>query len=232
MANIFTSSIGRKLIMSITGAFLVLFLTFHLVMNGALLFSNEAYNAIVGFLGANWYALAGTVVLAAGIFIHFLYAIILTLRNMKARGGVKYAERTAEPGVEWASKNMFVLGVIVVCGLLLHFYNFWFNMQWTEIMGAHENSFGLSPLDGAALVRLHFANPLYVAIYLIWFLALWFHLTHGVWSMLHTVGWNSKVWMKRLKVISYIVATLLVGGFALEVIIIHLQEVYGLFLCL
>lgn len=227
MANIFTSSIGKKLIMSITGAFLILFLTFHMVMNGALVFSNDAYNWIVGILGANWYALLGTVVLVAGILIHFIYAIILTLQNMKARGRDRYAVRKNEPGVEWASKNMFVLGVIVVCGLLLHLFNFWYNMQLTEIVGAHENSFGLSPLEGAELVRLHFSNIWYVLIYLVWFVALWFHLTHGVWSMLQTVGWNSKVWMKRLKWISYIVATLLMGAFALEVIIIHVQEAYG-----
>ena len=67
MANIFTSSIGKKLIMSITGAFLILFLTFHMIMNGALVFSDDAYNAIVNFLGANWYALVGTVILAAGV---------------------------------------------------------------------------------------------------------------------------------------------------------------------
>lgn len=228
MGNIFTSSIGRKLIMSITGAFLVFFLAFHLVMNGALVFSDDAYNSIVGFLGANWYALAGTVVLVAGIFIHFLYAIILTLKNMKARGRDRYAVRKNEPGVDWASKNMFILGVIVVCGLLVHLWNFWYNMQWTEIIGSHENSFGLSPLDGAALVRLHFSNIWYVLIYLVWFVALWFHLTHGVWSMLQTVGWNSKVWMKRMKWISYIVATLVMGGFALIVIILYLQSL-GIF---
>lgn len=223
MANIFTSSIGRKLIMSITGAFLLLFLTFHLVMNATLIFSESAYNAICAFLGANWYALIGTAVLAAGVGFHFLYAIILTLRNMKARGNIRYAVRKKEPGVEWASKNMFILGAIVLIGLLLHLYNFWYNMQLTEIMGDHVNSFGQSPTDGAWLVKHTFSSIWYVLIYLAWFVALWLHLTHGVWSMLQTVGWNSKVWMKRLKVISYIVSTLLMGGFALVVIVLYLQ---------
>ena len=86
MANIFTSSIGKKLIMSITGAFLILFLTFHMIMNGALVFSDDAYNAIVNFLGANWYALVGTVILAAGVVFHFVYAIVLTVGNLRARG--------------------------------------------------------------------------------------------------------------------------------------------------
>lgn len=91
MANIFTSSIGKKLIMSITGAFLILFLTFHMIMNGALVFSDDAYNAIVNFLGANWYALVGTVILAAGVVFHFVYAIVLTVGNLR------HAERFAMP---------------------------------------------------------------------------------------------------------------------------------------
>lgn len=224
MANIFTSSIGKKLIMSITGAFLILFLTFHMIVNGALVFSDEAYDAIVNFLGANWYALVGTVILAAGVAFHFIYAIILTLRNRKARGTIRYAVAKKEPGVEWTSKNMFVLGLIIILGLVLHLYNFWYNMQWVEINGEHINSLGLSPKDGAQMVRDLFAQPCYVVIYIIWLLGLWFHLTHGVWSMLQTVGWNSKVWMKRLKCISYIVATIIVAGFILTAVILYIQS--------
>ena len=89
MANIFTSSIGKKLIMSITGAFLILFLTFHMIMNGALVFSDDAYNAIVNFLGANWYALVGTVILAAGVVFDgenmgnaYAVAITIALQNI------------------------------------------------------------------------------------------------------------------------------------------------------
>ena len=86
MGNLFTSTIGRKLIMSISGLFLILFLLFHMSMNIAAVFSTEAYNAICEFLGANWYALAGTLILAAGFVVHIIYASILTLRNRAARG--------------------------------------------------------------------------------------------------------------------------------------------------
>lgn len=223
MANIFTSSIGKKLIMSITGAFLILFLTFHMVMNGALVFSDEAYDAIVNFLGANWYALIGTMILAAGVVLHFVYAIILTIGNMRARGRMRYAVAKRAPGVEWASKNMFVLGIIVIGGLLLHLFNFWYNMQWTEVTGAHVNSLGFSPKEGALMVRFVFSHIGYVIAYIVWLVALWFHLTHGMWSMMQTVGWNSKVWMKRMKWISYILSTLVVGGFLLIVIILYIQ---------
>ena len=108
------SSIGKKLIMSISGLFLVLFLLFHLSMNVAAVFSGEAYNMVCSLLGSNWYAVAATLVLAAGVVIHFVYAIILTLQNRKARGNDRYAINARPKGVEWASQNMFVLGLIVI----------------------------------------------------------------------------------------------------------------------
>ena len=221
---LFTSSIGRKLIMSISGLFLVLFLLFHMSMNLAAVFSTEAYNAICEFLGANWYALAGTLILAAGVVVHLVYATVLTLHNRSSRGSQRYA-MTAEPeGVTWASRNMYVLGIIIVLGLLLHLYNFWYNMQWTEIIGRHVNSLGFGPKEGAEMVRFVFSHVGYVIAYIVWLVALWFHLTHGMWSMMQTVGWNSKVWMKRLKCIAYILSTLIVGCFMLIVIILYVQS--------
>lgn len=224
MANIFTSSIGKKLIMSISGAFLFLFLAFHMVMNGALVFSDDAYNAICGFLGANWYALIGTGVLALGVFVHFLYASILTIQNMRARGKNRYAVNKRSKGVEWSSKNMYVLGAVVIIGLAIHLVQFWWNMQLVEIRGEHLNQLGQDPANGAWIVRYRFSNIWNVVLYLAWFAAMWLHLTHGVWSMFQSVGWNSKVWRGRLKWIGYILATLLMGAFALIVIVIYLQE--------
>ena len=80
------SSLGKKLVMSLTGCFLVLFILFHMSMNLVAIISPEGYNTICAFLGANWYALAGTVVLAAGVLIHFAYALWLTYNNYQARG--------------------------------------------------------------------------------------------------------------------------------------------------
>ena len=108
------SSIGRKVVMSISGLFLVLFLTFHMCMNIALVFSEDAYNAVCKFLGANWYALVGTLVLAAGFLVHIIYAFWLTLQNLKARGSDRYAVNVRPDTVEWSSQNMLVLGIIVI----------------------------------------------------------------------------------------------------------------------
>ena len=128
------SSVGKKLVMSISGCFLVLFILFHMSMNLTMIFSREGYNLICEFLGANWYALAGTAVLAAGVAIHFIYAFILTIDNYRARGKQRYAVTVQEKGVAWSSKNMLVLGIIVILGLGLHLVHFWSKMQLVEIM--------------------------------------------------------------------------------------------------
>ncbi|MBQ3254952.1 MAG: succinate dehydrogenase cytochrome b subunit [Rikenellaceae bacterium] len=221
------SSIGKKLVMSISGCFLVLFLLFHMSMNIAALFSAEAYNAICGFLGANWYAVAGTGVLAAGVFVHFGYALLLTIQNRKARGQQRYAVTVTEKGVSWASKNMLVLGVIVIGGLLVHMCHFWSKMMLVELMGEHSVVVGgmeLAPTDGAALIAFTFSKWYNVLIYVVWLAALWFHLSHGVWSMIQTVGWANDKWYPRLKCLSTLVATLICGGFALVVIFFYIKS--------
>ena len=219
------SSLGKKLVMSVTGAFLVLFILFHMSMNITAIISPEAYNTICALLGANWYALAGTAVLALGVLIHFIYAVVLTLNNYKARGSQRYAVTVQEPGVAWASKNMLALGFVILGGLLIHLINFWSKMQLVEILGGHENSLGLDPADGASLIAYTFSQWYYVVIYLVWFAALWFHLTHGVWSMFQTVGWANNTWYPRLKCIANIIATIVFLGFALVVVVFFLKSI-------
>lgn len=223
------SSIGKKLIMSISGLFLVLFLLFHLSMNVAAVFSGEAYNMVCSLLGSNWYAVAATLVLAAGVVIHFVYAIILTLQNRKARGNERYAINARPKGVEWASQNMFVLGLIVILFMLLHFSQFWYKMMFAELIGHHEVALGsamVSPQDGAAFINYYFqGNAVITVLYLIWYVALWFHLTHGFWSAIQTIGWNNTIWMNRWECISKIVATVICGLFAIITIIFFLNGV-------
>ena len=223
------SSIGKKLIMSISGLFLVLFLLFHLSMNVAAVFSGEAYNMVCSLLGSNWYAVAATLVLAAGVVIHFVYAIILTLQNRKARGNDRYAINARPKGVEWASQNMFVLGLIVILFMLLHFSQFWYKMMFAELIGHHEVALGsamVSPQDGAAFINYYFqGNAVITVLYLIWYVALWFHLTHGFWSAIQTIGWNNTIWMNRWECISMIVATVICGLFAIITIIFFLNGV-------
>ncbi len=219
------SSIGRKLVMSITGLALVFFLLFHGAMNLALVFSEEAYNVICSVLGANWYALIATLGLAFLVVVHFAYALYLTIQNRMARGKDRYAVTAKREGVEWESENMLVLGFVVLGFIVLHLYNLWFKMQFTEIM--HKLGYlGFSvsefdPHNGAALVKELFTTPVigqvYCALYIVWLVALWFHLRHGIWSALHTMGLNNLKWMNRVKAIGTIGATIVVGLFMVVV---------------
>lgn len=204
------SSIGRKLVMSISGVALVLFLTFHGCMNVVALISGNAYNTICALLGSNWYAIAATCALGALVLVHIIYAFILTFQNRKARGNNKYAVTSKPDKVEWASQNMLVLGIIVVCGLLLHLFNFWYNMMFAEIV---EASHDIAPTDGFGWIKQTFSNPVFVAIYVIWLLAIWFHLTHGFWSALQTLGWSNHKWFCRWKLTGQIWSTIVVAMF-------------------
>ena len=201
--------------MSLTGIALILFLTFHMSMNLVALFSGEAYNMVCEFLGANWYAVVATMGLAGLAMLHIVYAFILTAQNRRARGSERYAVVEKPKKVEWASQNMLVLGIIILLGLLLHLFNFWYNMMFAELMHMEMK---FSPSDGFAYIKDTFANPVYVVLYVIWIVAIWLHLSHGFWSAMHTIGINGKVWFKRWQMIGWVYSTLLMLGFLVVVL--------------
>ena len=209
------SSIGRKVIMSVTGMALILFMTFHCCMNLVALFSGDAYNMICELLGANWYAVAATAGLGALTVCHIVYAFILTAQNRRARGDNRYAVTEKPATVEWASQNMLVLGLIVLLGLGLHLFNFWYNMMFAELTHI---DVPFHPADGFSYIKYTFSKPVYVVLYVIWICALWFHLSHGFWSAMQTVGINGKVWFNRWKTIGNIYVTLLMLGFLVVVL--------------
>ena len=201
--------------MALTGAFLVLFVTFHVLMNGVALFWPEAYNIVCEFLGANWYALVGTLVLAAGFIFHIIYALWLTIQNRKARGNDRYRVTTKPKQVEWSSQNMLVLGIVVLAFLFVHMIQFWAKMQLVEIAGMAQAD-NINPADGWAFIMLAFSNWWTPVVYIIAFVALWFHMTHGFWSMCQSVGWNNQVWMERVKTVGNWWATIVVLLFIAE----------------
>ena len=105
---------------------------------------------------------------------------------------------------------MLVLGIIICLGLLLHLFNFWYNMMFAELVGMPTK---LSPTDGFGWIVETFSNPFFVVLYIIWLVAIWFHLSHGFWSAMQTFGWSGKIWLKRWMCIGNIYVTLLFLAF-------------------
>ena len=226
------SSITKKLIMSISGLFLIVFLLLHMTIN---LFSvidtfKGTYGAADGLfqMGCDFMALPIVTimvpVLAAGFLVHIVYAIILTAGNIKARGGLKRYEGGSKGKAEsWASKNMFLLGIIVLGLVAFHLNHFWAEMQLREFMGEHaENPY--------LLLNETFKNWWMVVIYIVWFCALGLHLCHGFWSAFQTIGMSNQIWEKRLTWIGYAFVAILVLGFSAVAVNAYLQA-NGLLCC-
>ena len=214
MANIFKSSIGKKLIMSVSGLFLILFLFVHAFVNSLSLISDEAFNAGCEFMALPVVTVI-VPVLAFGFLIHIIYALVLSYGNLKARGSQRYAVANKAKTDDWAAKNMLVLGVIILLGIALHLTDFWAKMQLTDWKG------GFVPA-GADVMHVTFKSIWITILYIVWFVFLWLHLNHGFWSAIHTIGWNNDIWMKRWKAIGLVVSTILVVVFIAVAINAHI----------
>ena len=197
--------------MAVSGGGLVLFLLFHGAMNVVSIFSKDGYRWICEFLGANWYALVGTMGLAVLMVFHLIYAFILSLENYMARGRQRYAVNERPDGVSWASKNMLAIGAFILFGLVLHLVDFWSKMQLAEIKGN-------APVDGIDQIKFIFSNNYFSIMYLIWLVAIWFHLSHGIASVMQSIGWNNHVWQNRIEWLGKFFAIIIVMMFASVVI--------------
>lgn len=221
------SSLGRKVVMSVTGLFLLLFVTFHVLMNTVALISPRGYNLICEFLGANWYALIATAILAAGFVVHIIYAFWLTLQNRKARGNDRYAVTTRPKSVEWASQNMLVLGIIVVAFMIVHFAQFWAKMQLVEIMhqtGCEVSAFAVGyAADGMHHIQNAFSQLWTLPVYIIGLVALWFHMTHGFWSAFQSIGVSNNKWIPRFKTLGNWWSTIVIALFVIQAIVFTCQ---------
>ncbi len=223
-----TSSIGKKFIQAVSGAFLVIFLLLHGTINffsvidsftgkyGAVAADEALFSEGDGLfkLGCDFMSTPiisiMVPILALGFAIHILYGCWLTWKNIRARGGVKRYEVASRAAADsWSARNMFVLGIIILGFICFHLTHFWAKMQLPEMFGIGEFE-----NDPYLLLNLTFGRWWLLVLYLLWFVAVWFHLCHGFWSMLQTVGWNGSTWFCRIKVIGIIVATLVFLLFA------------------
>ncbi|MDR1516489.1 MAG: succinate dehydrogenase cytochrome b subunit [Dysgonamonadaceae bacterium] len=210
------SSITKKLIMSISGLFLILFLTLHAAINLVAVLSLEAYDKACEFMETNPIVQVMVPVLAVGFAVHIAFAFVLTWQNRKARGTEKYGVGN-KTKMSWALQNMLVLGLVVLGFLAVHLSQFWAKMQLREWTG-------LEVVKGSELVVEVLSNPINAIMYIVWILALTLHLTHGFWSSFQSVGLNNSKWTIRLKIISHSYATLIAASFLTTIIYFYIKS--------
>lgn len=220
---IFNSSIGKKFIQAVSGAFLIVFLLLHATINffsvidsftgkfGAVAADDKLFSAGDGLFKLGCDFMSTPVisimvpVLALGFLVHIVYGCWLTFQNVRARGGFKRYEVSSKAAADsWSARNMFVLGIVILGIIFFHLFHFWAKMQMPELL--HVGTFENNPY---LLLTTVLGKWWILVIYLIWFAAIWLHLIHGFWSMFQTVGWDGSVWFKRVKVIGIIFASLI-----------------------
>jgi len=202
MSNFLSASIGRKVFMSLTGLFLISFLFIHLTLNLFLIFddSGSLFNLAAHFMATNPIIRIMEPLLAVGFIIHIIWSGWITLENMKARP-IGYA--SGDQQLKWwePSKNMFILGGMILIFLVLHVFNFWVKMKITgDPLLEQATGAGTEMENAYALVSNLFIHyPLYDVIYVLSGIFVGLHITHGFWSAFQTIGLNNIKWMKRLK---------------------------------
>lgn len=216
------SSIGKKVIMALTGFFLMFFLLQHLSINMMSLVSANLFNQVSHFMGTNP-VVQGLLqpVLIFSVVFHFAWGIYLEYQNNQARE-VKYAMYKGSANATWMSRNMIVSGLAVLAFLALHFYDFWIpEMNVKYVQG---DMSGL--LEGTQEFRYHeelvhkFAGqPIRLGLYVISFVMLSLHLMHGFQSSFQSVGYNSTKYTPIIKKLGNVFAIAVPAGFVLVALV-------------
>jgi succinate dehydrogenase / fumarate reductase, cytochrome b subunit len=211
--RLLSSTLGRKLLMALTGLFLILFLIVHLIGNLQLLKSDEgqAFNVYAEFMTSNPVIVTVSYVNYTCILVHVIWALMLTQRNRAARGSEGYAMvKNSSP---WTSRNMGILGTFILIFLVIHLKGFWYEMHWGGISKANYD--GREVKDLFAVVDMAYSNVWYVTVYVVSMAILAFHLWHGFASSFQTLGLNHMKYNPLIKFVGQTFAIVVPALFAL-----------------
>ena len=228
LTSFLTSSIGRKVVMSLTGLFLILFLVIHLVGNLQLLFNDggEAFNLYAKKMTTDPLIKTVSYLLYASILVHAFQGWALWRKNRSARGNQKYAVNTTRSRADTSggvAKNMGWLGTIIFVFLLIHLYQFWFKMK----IGALDivTYDGVAVKDLYAVVKLAYANPGFVIFYVVSMVVIGAHLWHGFQSAFQTLGLAVKQYGNIIRYVGMAYSILIPLGFAIIPLVMYLKEI-------
>lgn len=218
--QLFSTSIGKKLIMSLTGIFLVIFLVVHCYVNANVLFTNgeENFNRAAHFMGTNLLIRVTEIGLFAGFILHIIQGYKLEWLNRSKRSS-RYAVSAGNTTSKWYSRSMALLGTLILIFLIVHLAHFWVP---SRITGLEEVVY-----DGKQYHNLYlemknvFAEPWAVALYLLGCFSLSWHLLHGIQSAAQTMGWTSKNYFPFIRSVGQVFSVLVPLIFALMPIFMH-----------
>ena len=200
--------------MSLTGLFLITFLIVHVAGN-ALIFKNdggEAFNLYAQFMTTNPLIKMASYILYTGILLHIIYSLILSVYNKRARP-TGYVMAKPNQNSSWKSRNMGILGTIVLIFLIIHMRAFWYEMKFGDIPIV--NYAGVEVRDLYTLMLRAFSQEWYVIFYVLAMAGLGFHLAHGFWSAFQTLGLQHKKYSPLIKNFGYIFAVVVPLLFAI-----------------
>lgn len=211
--RLLTSSLGKKMIMSLTGIFLIIFLVVHLIGNFLLLAhdSGESFNQYAAFMTGNPLIKTVSYGLYAFIVLHAIQGLLIWKANKASGGGNRY--KGGKSPTKWSSRQMAGLGTVILIFILLHMWQFWVQMKWGDLGMV---SYGDGEIkDLYALVVYTFKQWWYVLIYVISMVVIGFHLEHGFQSAFQTLGLNHSKYTPAIKTVGLVYSILVPLGFAI-----------------
>tara|TARA_B100000963_G_scaffold351502_1_gene363155 strand:- start:48 stop:737 length:690 start_codon:yes stop_codon:yes gene_type:complete len=220
-----SSSIGRKLLMAISGFFLLVFLLQHFTINFLSLISESLFNQVSHFMGTNFLVqFVLQPVLIFGVVFHLLMGMYLDRKNKSARP-VRYAVENPNDNSSWVSRNMLVTGIMIMLFLALHFYDFWIpeiKLKYVQgdMTGLHNGKFRYWHE-----LNHKFHDVYRVAIYSVAFVFLSLHLLHGFQSSFQTAGVTHTKYTPWIKLAGYLYAIFIPFGFIIIALYHHFFSV-------
>ncbi len=207
------STLGRKLIMALTGLFLILFLTGHVAGNMQLFYNDggQAFNIYAKFMTTNPIVKVLSYLTYLSVIGHVIYSIALSRLNRSARP-IGYAVSAASTNSAWSSRNMGILGTIILVFLAGHMYSFWYQMHWGDIPTVSYE--GEEYKDLYSVVQIAFQQTWLVAWYVIAMAFLAFHLSHGFASAFQSLGLSHRKYSPAIKAVGNVYCILVPVLFA------------------
>ncbi|MEP6676492.1 MAG: succinate dehydrogenase cytochrome b subunit [Ferruginibacter sp.] len=226
----FTSSIGKKITMGLTGFFLISFLVVHCFINSMIFFNDggQTFNHWGHFMGSNLIIRTAEIGLFVFLLIHIVQGLILWAQNRSARP-IKYAVNKSEKNSRWYSRSMGLLGTLILMFLVLHLYHFWVPSRFGGMANVH--ALETTTLGDYANQEAHnlykemqvvFSNLWVVIIYILGVTSLCWHLLHGFQSAFQTFGINHKRYTPLIKGLGIFYSVVICLLFALMPLSIYL----------